>query len=87
MTQKNYESHWSGTSYQVKFFIVTPAFMLPVPILFFFHPTWFVIASVIWMGLVFWLAKKGLGPTGLMLLIRRWLQGDDLRPKSPHTTQ
>lgn len=57
------------------------AMFIPVPILAFFHPTWFIFAAVAWMAITFWLARKGLGIGGMKLLIRRWLQGSRLVPR------
>ncbi len=56
-------------------------FFLPVPLLPFYHPIWFGILSVLWMGLTVWLRSKGLGVSGITVLLRRWLQGRRLPPR------
>lgn len=60
---------------------VPATFFLPWPILPFTHPTWLVVASIIWMVLVLWLSRKGLGIFGVMKVVRRWLQGSRLVPR------
>lgn len=60
---------------------VPASIFIPLPILPFWHPLWFVGLSVVWMGLVVWLNRKGLGVSGLGLLVRRWFQGSRLTPR------
>lgn len=72
------DSHWSATSNHITIGPVPAAFVIPIPILPFFHAWWFCLASLIWMALIYWLGKKGLGIKGLSLLFRRWLQGNHL---------
>lgn len=72
------DSHWSATSNLLTIGPVPATFVAPVPILPFYHPWWFVLLSITWMALTWWLNTKGLGIGGLKLLIRRWLQGDSL---------
>lgn len=75
------DSHWHATSYRLMVGVVPATFFLPVPVLFFFHPVWFIVASLIWMVLMVWLGRKGLGIKGLVPIARRWLQGRRLPPR------
>lgn len=75
------DNHWHATAYRLMVGPVPATMFIPVPILPFYHPLWFVVLSVTWMVLVVWLGRKGLGVFGIGLLVRRWLQGSRLTPR------
>lgn len=69
------DEHWSATSYTLTVGPFPASFFAPWPVLPFFHPVWFVVTSVVWMALTYWLHRKGLGVKGFAVIFRRWLQG------------
>lgn len=71
-------NHWSATAYRLMIGPVPAAVAIPIPILPFWHPTWLVLLSIAWAVVVTWLANKGMGLGGLLVLLRRWLQGNRL---------
>ena len=75
------DRHWHATAYQLMVGPLPATFFAPFPILPFYHPAWFLVLSVVWMGLVVWLSRQGLGLGGLMTIIRRLLQGNRLPPR------
>lgn len=77
----DFENHWHATGYRLMVGPIPASVLLPVPVLPFWHPIWFCVLCVIWMGLIYWLSRKGLGLGGLVLLLRRWLQGSKLTPR------
>ena len=62
------DNHWHATAYKLMVGPVPATMFIPVPVIPFFHPLWFIVLSVIWMVLVVWLGRKGLGLMGIGLL-------------------
>ena len=81
------DNHWHATAYKLMVGPVPATMFIPVPVIPFFHPLWFIVLSVIWMVLVVWLGRKGLGLMGIGLLVRRWLQGSTLTPRYRKPTE
>lgn len=79
------DHHWSGTSARIMVGPFPASFFIPVVPILFYHPLWFIIATICWCSLTVWLAQKGLGIFGLSVLFRRWLQGKSLNPRPRKT--
>lgn len=75
------DNHWHATAYRLMVGPVPASMFVPWPVIPFYHPPWFLVLSVIWMALVVWLGRKGLGIGGTVVLARRWLQGSRLTPR------
>lgn len=75
------DSHWHATAYRLRVGPLPASFFTPLPVLPFYHPVWFMVASVAWMVLVVWLSGQGLGLEGLVTILRRLLQGRRLPPR------
>ena len=72
------DDHWSATANLLTVGPFPGSFFAWVWILPFYHPTWFIVVNIVWMSLVYWLHRKGLGIKGLAVLLRRWMQGKRL---------
>lgn len=75
------DSHWHATAYPLMVGIFPASMLVPIPIIAFNHSVLSVVLGVIWMALTYWLRSKGLGLGGVIVLLRRALQGDHLPPK------
>lgn len=75
------DSHWHATAYPLMVGIFPASMLLPLPVIAFSHSMISVVLGVAWMVLTYWLRSKGLGLSGVVVLVRRALQGDHLPPK------
>ncbi len=75
------EHHWHATCYPLMVGPIPGTFFLPWPVLPFWHPWPFILASLVWMVLVIYLSRQGLAVSGLKVIIRRWFQGSRLTPR------
>lgn len=75
------DNHWHATGYRLMIGPLPAGMAMPLPILPFWHPPLFVILSLVWAALIYWLHRKGFGLGGIPVLLRRWLQGRRLTPR------
>lgn len=72
------QEHFHATVFRLTVGFIPAESFVPLPILPFWHPWWLLVASVAWVIVTTWLARRGLGVSGLIPLVRRWLQGSRL---------
>jgi hypothetical protein len=72
--------HWFATASRIAIGPVPASALLPVPILPFWHPYWFMGLSATWIIMCVVLHRKGLGADGFFVILRRALQGRTLKP-------